>query len=173
MFEAIAPEQCGLSSADIANFIKKIESRGAIMHSLLIMRHGKILTEHYWAPFTADFCHRMYSQTKSYTAIAIGLLIGENKLSLDTKLVDIYPEYRGTNPFLDEQTVEMRIFNADGSEGQTCGNGVRCAGAFARKYLGIKSDNTFKSVVFPEPVAPQTKILYFAATAFFKKSAIS
>ena len=41
---------------------------------------------------------------------------------------------------LDEQTVEMRIFNADGSEGQTCGNGVRCTGAFARKYLGIKSD---------------------------------
>ena len=109
MFEAIAPEQCGLSSADIANFIKKIESRGAIMHSLLIMRHGKILTEHYWAPFTADFCHRMYSQTKSYTAIAIGLLIGENKLSLDTKLVDIYPEYRGTNPFLDEQTVENML----------------------------------------------------------------
>ena len=26
----------------------------------------------------------------------------------------------------------MRIFNADGSEGKTCGNGLRCSAAFMR-----------------------------------------
>ncbi len=109
MFEKVTPEEYGLSSADIARFIQKIEARGAIMHSLLILRHGKILAEHYWSPFDADFCHRMYSQTKSYTAIAIGLLIGEGKLSLNTKLVDIFPEYRGTHPFIDEQTIEQML----------------------------------------------------------------
>lgn len=33
---------------------------------------------------------------------------------------------------------KMRIFNADGSEGLTCGNGVRCAAYLAKKYLGVK-----------------------------------
>ncbi len=105
MFEKITPEEAGISSAKIAKFIDTIEKRDAIMHSLLIMRHGKIVTENYWAPFDKDFCHRMYSQTKSYTAIAIGLLIEEGKLSLDDKLVDVYPEYRGTHEYLDLQTI--------------------------------------------------------------------
>ena len=105
MFEKITPEAAGISSAKIKKFIDRIEKRNAIMHSLLIMRHGKIITENYWAPFDENFCHRMYSQTKSYTAIGIGLLIEEGKLSLDDKLVDVYPEYKGTHEYLDLQTI--------------------------------------------------------------------
>ena len=59
MFEKITPEAAGISSAKIAKFIEKIQQRNSIMHSLLIMRHGKIITENYWAPFDKDFCHRM------------------------------------------------------------------------------------------------------------------
>ncbi len=92
MFEKITPESAGLSSDRIVKFIDRIEKRGAIMHSLLIMRDGKILTENYWAPFNKDFCHRMYSQTKSYAAIGIGLLEEEGKLSLDDKVADIFPD---------------------------------------------------------------------------------
>ena len=92
MFEKITPEEAGLSSDKITKFIDRIEKRGAIMHSLLIMRDGKVLTENYWAPFHADFCHRMYSQTKSYAAIGIGLLEEEGKLSLDDKVADIFPD---------------------------------------------------------------------------------
>lgn len=41
---------------------------------------------------------------------------------------------------VDDTTVKMRIFNADGSEGQTCGNGVRCSAVFAQRYMGIKGN---------------------------------
>ncbi len=92
MFEKITPESAGLSSDRIVKFIDRIEKRGAIMHSILIMRNGKILSENYWAPFNKDFCHRMYSQTKSYAAIGIGLLEEEGKLSLDDKVADIFPD---------------------------------------------------------------------------------
>jgi diaminopimelate epimerase len=37
---------------------------------------------------------------------------------------------------LSEKELEMRIFNADGSEGLTCGNGLRCAHLFAKNHLG-------------------------------------
>lgn len=92
MFERITPEEAGISSAQVAKFIKKIESRGAIMHSLMLVRHGKVFAEHYWAPFNENSLQRMYSQTKSYTALAIGLLEEEGKLSLDDKIADLFPE---------------------------------------------------------------------------------
>ncbi len=35
---------------------------------------------------------------------------------------------------------KMRMFNADGSEGKMCGNGVRCVGKFLYDIKGIKKD---------------------------------
>ena len=92
MFEKASPESLGISSDRITKFIDKIEQRGAIMHSLLIVRHGKTVTENYWEPFNESFLHRMYSQTKSFVAIAIGLLEEEGKLTLDDKASDIFPD---------------------------------------------------------------------------------
>ena len=111
MFEKISPEAAGISSEKIAEFLTTIEKRGAIMHSMMIVRHGKTVAEYYWKPFHKDFHHRMYSQTKSYTAIAIGLLEEEGKLSLDDKLVDIFPEKIDgeISEYLKEQTVRHML----------------------------------------------------------------
>ena len=92
MFERITPEQAGLSSKTILTFLKKLEKRGSRTHGFLMMKEGKIFTEAYWKPFNQDFNHRMYSQTKSFVGVAIGLLIEEGKLSLDDKVVDYFPE---------------------------------------------------------------------------------
>lgn len=111
MFERITPEAAGVSSDRIAEYISILEKRGAAMHSLLIMRDGKIFTENYWAPFHKDFCHRMYSQTKSFAAIAIGLLEQEGKLSLDDKIADHFPEKfdREVPKYLGEQTIKEML----------------------------------------------------------------
>ena len=92
MFERISPEEAGISSDTVRKFTEYVEKRGGILHGVLMMRNGKIFSEQYWAPFHRDFCHRMYSQTKSYTAIAIGLLEQEGKLSLDDRLIDHFPD---------------------------------------------------------------------------------
>ena len=91
MFEKITPEQAGISSKTVKSFIQKLEKRGAITHSVLFMRGDKIFAEAYWKPFHKDFCHRQYSQTKSFVGIAIGLLEEEGKLCLDDKIVDYFP----------------------------------------------------------------------------------
>ena len=86
MFEKITPEAAGFSSEIVTEFIKKLEKRGAATHGLLFMKGDKIFAEGYWAPFHEEFCHRMYSQTKSFVGVAIGLLEEEGKLSLDDKI---------------------------------------------------------------------------------------
>ena len=54
---------------------------------------------------------------------------------------------------LDENAIRMRIFNSDGSEGATCGNGMRCAALFASKYLGSRRNElTVKAKAGDYPV---------------------
>lgn len=92
MFEKITPEQAGISSKNVTKFIKALEKRGATTHGVLFMKGDKIFAEAYWKPFDKNFHHRMYSQTKSFVGVAIGLLEEEGKLSLDDKIVDYFPE---------------------------------------------------------------------------------
>ena len=92
MFERITPEEAGISSATVQRFLEKLDQRGAIMHSLMLVRDGKVFAEHYWAPYNQDSLHRMYSQTKSYAAMGIGLLEQEGKIRLDDRIADYFPE---------------------------------------------------------------------------------
>ena len=62
------------------------------MHSLLIARGDDILLNAYWKPFTRETLHRQNSVTKSFVALAIGLLIDEGRVALSDRLVDFFPE---------------------------------------------------------------------------------
>ena len=108
MFERITPEQAGISSKIVTEFISNLERRGANMHSLVLIKDGKIFSENYWAPYKKGSLQRMYSQTKSFVAIAIGLLEEEGKLCLDDKIVDLFMDKIDGDietEFLKEQTV--------------------------------------------------------------------
>ena len=41
-----------------------------------------------------------------------------------------------------QHDLKMRMFNADGSEGDICGNGIRCLVAFAIKTGFVEKDKT-------------------------------
>ncbi|MBR2460922.1 MAG: serine hydrolase [Clostridia bacterium] len=107
MFEKITPEQAGIESRYIADYISLLERRGMTTHSVLMMKGDYLFAEYYWAPFHKDFLHRMYSQTKSYVSLAIGLLEEEGKLSLDDPIVKYFPEKVRRDPpeYLKKQTV--------------------------------------------------------------------
>lgn len=107
MFEVVAPESVGIKSEWIENFIKHLQGKGLPLHDVVIMRGNKICCEAYWKPFYRDFCHRQYSQTKSFTSIAVGLLEEEGKLSLDDKIADYFRDRitRELPEYLENQTI--------------------------------------------------------------------
>ena len=84
MIEKARPEDIGISPNTITKALDDIDRKKVPIHSLLMMRHGKIFLEAYWAPWTADKLHRLYSITKSFTALLIGCLEEEGKLSTFT-----------------------------------------------------------------------------------------
>ena len=84
-----SPESLGIPSQAIINFLEDMQTYRIPLHSYLVLRHGKVAAEGYCAPFDADTKHRMYSISKSFTSVAIGMLITEGRLSLTDKVAEI------------------------------------------------------------------------------------
>ena len=96
MFEyntAYSPESQGIDSKYIINVLNKLASDKVDMHSVLISRNSKLIYEAYYAPFTRETPHRLFSCTKSFVSLAIGCLVEEGKLSLSDPITDYFPEY--------------------------------------------------------------------------------
>ncbi len=111
MFERITPEEAGISSEKVSAFISTLERRGLNVHNVLMMKGDRIFAECYWAPFNVDFRHRMYSQTKSYVSMAIGLLAEDGLLSLDDRLVTFFPEKidRPLPKYMEDLTIRQML----------------------------------------------------------------
>ena len=62
-------------------------------HSIMVVRHGHVVAEGWWAPYSAERPHLLYSLTKSFTSIAVGLAIADGLLSLDDRVVDVLPDH--------------------------------------------------------------------------------
>ncbi|MBQ2708872.1 MAG: serine hydrolase [Clostridia bacterium] len=93
MFERISPEAAGISSEKVLRFVKMLDDYHFATHSLLMARGDSVFAEAYWAPFDDRFNHRMYSVSKSFVAIAVGMAIEDGLLSLDDKFMKFFPEY--------------------------------------------------------------------------------
>jgi len=59
----------------------------------MVVRHGQVVAEGWWAPYSAERPHLLYSLTKSFTSVAVGLAIADGLLSLDDRVVDVLPDH--------------------------------------------------------------------------------
>jgi len=127
------PESLGIPSQAILDFLQDMKTYKIPLHSYLVMRHGKVAAEGYCKPyFDVNIKHRMYSISKSFTSVAIGLLITEGRLSLTDKVADIFPEYIPENPspYILKATVRdllmMAVFNETGCYEWDTPDWVKC-----------------------------------------------
>ncbi|MBQ5884225.1 MAG: serine hydrolase, partial [Clostridia bacterium] len=88
------PESVGISSKVIREMLDEMEREDCELHSLMILRHGKVAVETYQAPLTRDDTHMVYSVSKSFLATAFGFALDEGLLTKETKFLDIFPDYR-------------------------------------------------------------------------------
>ena len=107
MFRTVTPEQAGISSKNVLKFFKTLEKYHFCTHSILMARGKDIFAEGYYAPFHQDFKHRMYSISKSFVAVAVGLAVEDGLLSLDDKFVKFFPEYINEN--VNEKMKDMTV----------------------------------------------------------------
>ena len=101
------PEALGVSSSGIATFLAHCEGTGLELHSMMLLRHGRVIAESWWHPYAPEKPHMLFSLSKSFTATAVGLAVGEGRLSLDDKVSSFFPE--STPEPLSENLAAMRV----------------------------------------------------------------
>lgn len=92
------PESQGVSSSEVLGFVEKADKTIDAMHSLIVVRHGHVVAEGWWAPYDAASRHSLYSLSKSFTSTAIGLAVAEGKLSVDDRVLTFFPEDAPASP---------------------------------------------------------------------------
>lgn len=85
------PEDMGLHSADVLSFFDQMTSFGpqSECHSAIVMRHGCVVGEAYPRPFRPEYSQTLYSCSKTFAAVAVGIAISQNRLSLDDRVAAI------------------------------------------------------------------------------------
>ncbi|HWH72176.1 MAG TPA: serine hydrolase, partial [Candidatus Sulfotelmatobacter sp.] len=61
-------------------------------HSLMILRHGQVIAEGWWAPYRADLPHMLYSLSKSFTSTAVGFAVAEGRLKVIDPVISFFPK---------------------------------------------------------------------------------
>lgn len=85
------PEEQGMDSSALARLVGYGASHS--FDSLLVLRHGRIVTEAYYAPYTADIPHEIYSSTKAVTGTLLGMVYKDGLLDrLDHPVLDFFTD---------------------------------------------------------------------------------
>jgi CubicO group peptidase (beta-lactamase class C family) len=63
------------------------------MHSLMVVRHGHVVAEGWWAPYSAGRPQLLYSLSKSFTSTAAAFAQAEGLLELDDTVVSHFGEF--------------------------------------------------------------------------------
>ncbi len=92
MLPRSTPIEQGIDPAGIDRFLDTLAEGGIEMHSLMLLRHGQVVAEGWWAPYAPDRVHLLYSLSKSFTSTAIGFAVAEGRLSVDDTVVSFFPD---------------------------------------------------------------------------------
>ncbi len=103
-----APEAEGVSSEALSTFLGAFNGTNHELHSMILVRHGKVVAEGWWKPYAPELTHSMYSTSKSFSAAAIGFAVGENRLRVEDKVISFFPDLvpNPMPPYLSDLTVK-------------------------------------------------------------------
>jgi CubicO group peptidase (beta-lactamase class C family) len=103
-----SPEAQGVSPAAILAFVEAADRDVDSLHSVMIVRHGHVVAEGWWAPYAAETPHALYSLSKSFTSTAVGLAAAEGKLSIDDPILKFFPDDAPAEPSANLKAMRVR-----------------------------------------------------------------
>jgi CubicO group peptidase (beta-lactamase class C family) len=142
------PEEQGLDSSMILAMLDEILSSNLQIHSLLIVRHGYLVTEVYFPPYQQEMKHPVFSMTKSITSAMVGKAMHEGYIeSINQNVLEYFPEIalETKDPGIKELTLEHLLTMSAGYNTNTMPN-------FYGKDAGfdtVRHILTYNSVLWP------------------------
>lgn len=116
------PSAEGVDALGVLAFLDAVEAAEAVEpHSLMILRHGRLVASGWWEPYASDRLHLLYSLSKSFTSTAAGFAVAEGLIGLDDPVVSYFPEFEAeiTDPRSRAVLVRHVAAMASGHEEET------------------------------------------------------
>ena len=106
-FHRTHPEKKGVSSGRLLAMLKALEKdKNTNLHALMCIKGGEVICECAHPGYSVNTWHLSHSMTKTITGMAIGMLIDDGRLTLDTRLCDIFPEFTYKDSAFEKITVK-------------------------------------------------------------------
>ncbi|WP_020138624.1 serine hydrolase domain-containing protein [Streptomyces sp. 351MFTsu5.1] len=138
------PAAQGVDAAGIQAFLDALESDPRIEpHSLMLLRHGKVVASGWWSPYAPERPQLLYSLSKSFTATAAGFAAAEGLIRLDDPVISYFPEFEAdvTDPRSRAMLVRHVASMASGHEAETVDRALaRDRDELVRGFLLIPPD---------------------------------
>ena len=147
------PEAQGISAAALLAFVEAADSQIDAMNSFMLLRHGQVVAEGWWAPYDARTPHVLYSLSKSFTSTAVGLAAADGRFSIYDRVLKFFPEDAPPDP-----SANLRAMRIHDLLRMSTGHQTEAA-------LGLASDGSGRTwtqifLAHPVPFTPGTHFLY-------------
>lgn len=86
------PTAQGVDPSGVDRLLDALAAAKLEQHSLMIVRHGHVVVEGWWAPYEPDGLHLLYSLSKSFTSTAVALAVEEGLLGVDDLVTGFFPD---------------------------------------------------------------------------------
>lgn len=159
------PEAQGISSAGISEFLDAIKQSKQEFHSLMILRHGNVVAEGWWGPYSSEHRQQLYSLSKSFTGTAIGLAQSEGLLSVDDPIIKFFPDYLPAEVSDNLAALKVRHLLS-----MSVGHGKDSILILEASPAGVPWEKTFLSL--PVVFKPGSQFMYNSGASFMLSAII-
>ena len=135
------PEDAGISSKGILNYIAAREAAGLEHHAIWVLRHGKVAAKLAYAPYDDHTPHMLFSLSKSFCSAAAGFAVQEGLLNWDSRLIDVLPEAFPEEPSDWQKMITMHHLLTMGSGLKPESDGGRAEPGWAKAVLAYDCDH--------------------------------
>lgn len=159
------PEDAGLDPRVVQAFLDEVSAAGLELHSFMLSRGGRVISEGWWWPYAPALPHMMHSLTKSVTACAVGLALQEGRFSLSDKVVSFYPEH--LPPVVSDNLAAMTVRDL---LTMRTGQAIETSGA---EWRPLKTSWIAEFYKIPVVYRPGTRFVYTSAASYMLSAIIT
>lgn len=146
------PDSENVNPTAIRSYLEAVNNQDQDLHSLMILRNGKVVFEAWLGDNAATKPHVMFSVSKTFTATAIGFAVQEGLLDVSDRVISFFPDKLPNEISPNLQAMEIRHLLT-----MTVGHDVDPTGILRERS---DSDWVEAFLAFPIPHKPGEQFVY-------------
>ena len=152
-------------------FLGAIQEKKMDLHSMMIVKNGKVVDERWYGDNAPDTNHVMWSVSKTWTSMAVGFAVAEGKFAVDDNVVKFFPDDLPKD--VPENLAELRVKDLlsmsvghdKDPTGQVFGKD--------RRFQNLNTESWEKLFfAYPIPHKPGTKFVYNSLATYMLASLV-